>query len=262
MNAFALFRAEGRKIKSSTTIYLVPVTVTLLLAVVFLAHNLDVHRLSRIGENPWTRFINTTLTSYVMMLASPLCVLLTAAVFHLEQRADAWKQLYSLPRSRSGILLAKLGLLIGLNALAVVLYCLGVWALGYWLGSRFPEYEMGFYAPNLSALWATGSKIFVATLGLTALQFWLHLFFKSIIAPLGIGFFGLIAGFILSTTEVSVTRWFPYSYPLIVHDSNATSAVHREVILGGFTAGFIGSLLWFLACVLVSLWWEERREIY
>jgi len=261
MNTFALLRAEGRKIKSGTALYLVPITVVLLLSVVFLAHNLDVHRLSTIGKNSWPGFFKTALTSYVMILACPLGVLLTAAVFYVEQRADAWKQLYALPRSRAGILLAKLMLLLGLNALAVGLYCLGIWALGYWLGSRFPEYEMDFHAPDVAALWATGGMIFVATLGLSALQFLLHLLFKSIIAPLGIGFFGIIAGFILSTTDAGFTRWFPYAYPLIVHDSNATSAMHREAVLGGFTAGVVGSVAWFMVCVLFALWWEGRRQV-
>jgi len=261
MHMLALFRAEGRKIKSSTALYLVPTTVALLLSVVFLAFNLDVHRLSKIGTNPWLRYFSSALTSYVMVLACPLCVLLTAAIFYLEQRADAWKQLYALPGSRAGILLAKLGLLMGLNALAAGLYCLGVWAVGYWLGSRFPEYEMAFHSPDLGKLLKTFSLVFVATLGLTSLQFLLHLVFKSIIVPLGIGFFGIIAGFILSTTSAGFTRYFPYAYPLIAHDSAATNAVHREVVFGGFTAGFIGSLLWFLVCVLVALWWEARRQV-
>lgn len=261
MNSFSLLRAESRKLKSSMAVYLVPITVILLLAVVFLAHNLDVHRLSEIGKNPWPRYIKTTLTSYVMILACPLCILLSAAVFHIEQRADAWKQLYALPRSRSGILLAKLGLLLGLNAFAAGLYCFGIWVLGYWLGSRFPEYEMGFYSPDITALFTAGRLIFVTTLGLTALQFLLHLLFKNVIAPLGIGFFGFIAGFILSTTDVGLTRWVPYTYPLIAQDSNSTSTVHREVLVGGFTPAVVGSLLWFAGCVLVALWWEGRKQV-
>jgi len=262
MKTIALLRAEGRKIKSGTAMFLVPLTVGLLLAVVFLAHNLDVHRLSSIGQDPWPRFFRTALTSYVMILASPLCVLLVASVFYVEQRADAWKQLYALPISRPAVLMAKLALLLGLNALAVGLYCLGIWWLGYWLGYRFPEYEMSFFSPDLPGLWATGSKIFVAVMGLTALQFLLHLLFKSIITPLGIGFFGIIAGFILSTTEAGFTRWVPYAYPLIVHDSNATNAMHREAVLGGWSAGVVGSLIWLLACVAIALWWEQRRQVF
>lgn len=262
MKTIAILRAEGRKVKSSLSVFLVPLTVGLLLAVVFLAHNLDVHRLSSIGQNPWPRFFRMALTSYVMILASPLCVLLVAAVFYVEQRADAWKQLYTLPISRSAILMAKLTLLIGLNALAIGLYCLGIWWLGYWLGHRFPEYEMAFYSPNLPELWTIGGKIFIAVMGLTALQFLLHLLIKSIIAPLGIGFFGIIAGFILSTTEAGITSWIPYAYPLIVHDSNATSPIHREAVLGGWSAGVVGSLIWLLACVALALWREHRRQVF
>lgn len=261
MNAFSIFRAEGRKIKGSAALYLTPLTVILLLGIVFLAHSLDVHRLAVIGQNPWPRFFKTAITSYTIILAGPLCVLLCAAVLYIEQRANAWKQLYALPVPRYHILATKIGLLILLMASGILFYCLGLWASGYLLGATFPEYEFNFYQPEANDLIRTGGLIFVSSLGLLGLQLLFGLLFRSIIVSLGIGFFGIIAGFILSTTEAGITYWIPYAYPLIVHESAATNAVHQVAIGGGWSPVVIGSILWFVGCLLFAFWWEGRREV-
>lgn len=260
-STFSIFRAESRKVKGSPALYLVPLTVTLLLGVVFLAHSLDVHRLAVIGQNPWPRYFKTAITSYTMVLAAPLCVLLCAAVLYVEQQADAWKQLYSLPVPRYRILAAKVSLLIVLMAAGILFYCVGLWISGYLLGATFPEYEFGFHQPEAGELLRTGGLIFVASLGLIGLQFLLGLLFRSIIISLGIGFFGIIAGFILSTTTAGFTRWFPYAYPLIAHDSGATNSVHQEVLWAGWPPAVIGSVLWFIGCMTFVFWWESRREV-
>ncbi|MFK8161408.1 MAG: ABC transporter permease [Lewinella sp.] len=261
MSTISIFRAEGRKIKGSVALYLVPLTVVLLLGVVMLAHSLDVHRLAVMGQNPWPRYFKTAITSYTMVLASPLCVLLCAAVLYIEQRADAWKQLYTLPVSRQRILVTKVGLLLILMASGILFYCLGLWASGHLLGVLFPEYEFAFHQPEAGELLHTGALVFVASLGLIGLQFLLGLLFRSIIVSLGIGFFGIIAGFILSTTEAGFTSWFPYAYPLIAHDSGATNAIHREAIWGSWPPAIIGSVVWFIGCLLFVFWWEGRREV-
>ncbi|MEM6773043.1 MAG: hypothetical protein AAF597_20875, partial [Bacteroidota bacterium] len=120
--------------------------------------------------------------------------------------------------------------------------------------------EMRFHTPDVGHLWAASSKIFLACLGLIALQYLLGLVFKNVLIQLGIGFFGIIAGFILSTTGLALTRWLPYTYPLIVTDSKATHAAHQQATFLGAHVGITGSLLWFVLCISLAIWWEQRRR--
>ncbi|MEM9257998.1 MAG: ABC transporter permease [Bacteroidota bacterium] len=256
-----LLRAEALKLKHSTAAYLLPAILLLVLGIVFLAHSLDVHRLSLMDNDPWPRYLKTTLTTYAMLVVSPLCLLLVAAVLYVEQRADAWKQLYALPVARGRIYQSKLVLILGLLVLTTLLYCLGVLGIGWVLNILFPEYELAYFQPNYTYLFATAGSIVLSTLGIVGIQYVLGLLFRGLIPALGIGFFGLIAGFILSTTETVIPRYFPYAFPLIAQDFGVANPIHQEAVMFGMNTGIVGSIICFLVCVVFGYWWEGRRQV-
>ncbi|MEM9528109.1 MAG: ABC transporter permease, partial [Bacteroidota bacterium] len=158
-----LLRAETLKLKRSTAAYLLPAILLLVLGVVLLAHSLDVHRLSLLDNDPWPRYLKTTLTTYAMLVISPLCLLLVAAVLYVEQQADAWKQLYALPISRGKIYQSKLFLILGLLLLTTLLYCFGVLGIGWLLNILFPEYELAYFQPDYNYLFVTAGSIVLST---------------------------------------------------------------------------------------------------
>lgn len=256
-----LLRAETHKLKHSAAAYLLPAILLLVLGIVLLAHSLDVHRLSLLDNDPWPSYLKTTLTTYAMLVISPLCVLLVGAVLYVEQQADAWKQLYSQPLSRASIYFTKLLMILGLLGLVTLMYCLGILGIGSLLNYFFPEYELAYFRPDYVYLFTTAGSIVLSALGIIGLQYLLGLLFRGLIPALGIGFFGIIAGFILSTTETIIPQYFPYAFPLIAQDFGVANPIHQEAVLLGMNAGIIGSIVCFFVCVGLGFWWEMRREV-
>ncbi|MEL7159378.1 MAG: ABC transporter permease [Bacteroidota bacterium] len=255
-------RAEALKLKKSTAGYLVPGILVLLLAGIFLAHTLDVHRLSQLGQDPWPGYLRRAMITYSMLFISPVCVLLVAALLDLEKRANAWSRLYVLPVSRGRIYWSKLLLIVGLVATLTVLFTLGTLLVAALLALRYPEYELAYYLPDLALLVGASVRGFLSALGVIGLQYLAGLFFRGSIPALVLGLFGMVAGFILAATDLSLVRFFPYAYPFIGQEFGPFASVHGKPILLGWNAGVVGSVVWFGACTLVAYWRELRRQVF
>jgi len=199
--------------------------------------------------------------SYTMLVVSPLCVLLVSGVLYAEQKADAWKYLYALPVSRGKIYLAKLLLLVGLFTLATLLYCLGVGLTGWLLAVFFPEYELAYHPPDFYFLLDAAVKCVISVLGIIGLQYLVGLWFRNFLIPLSIGFFGIISGFLLSTTSLVAMRFFPFVSPYITQDFNVANPAFSVEGFLGLNAGMLGSLVCFVCCTVLGYWHETRLQV-
>ncbi|MEO0733017.1 MAG: ABC transporter permease [Bacteroidota bacterium] len=259
---FSVLRAEARKLKNTTVGYLVPGILFLLLASIFLAHTLDVHRLSELGRDPWPAYLRRVITTYSMLFISPVCVLLVVGLLDLEKRTDAWTRLYVLPVSRGAIYWGKLLLIIGLVTVLTVLFALGVLLIGATLAWFYPEYELMYYKPDFMLLADAVLRGVLSSLGIIGLQYLVGLGSRGSLPGLLLGLIGMIAGFVLSTTDLSIVYLFPYSYPLIVQDFGPFAVGHGSSSLFSWSTGLLGSIAWCGVCACGGYWLELRRQVY
>jgi len=201
------------------------------------------------GENPWHSYVSHSWQTASALLLPLFVVLLTSLLLHLENKASAWKHLYAQPVGRGAVFVSKLGLLLGLNALAQVVYALLLVGSGVLLGLLRPELHFLDHALPLQALLQLLGHTFVATLGLLAIQFVASLWWRSFVAPVALGLGATIAALTLMRWEY--IDWVPYAAPLL----SMRAIVPKQAVLqvaGALPTAEWLSLGWFGAVLLVG----------
>jgi hypothetical protein len=197
-----------------------------------------------------------------LFLIAPFLVLFVSATTYIEQQANAWKYLYTLPYQRGQLFFAKLFSIIVLLLVSIALMLIAVVLSAYLLNIFKPAYEFTYYTPELLEMSTGLMHSAVGCLGIIGWQYLLSLRFKNFLIPLGIGILGFITSLILSLTSSKIVLYFPYSYPMLVKDYDM---FRNEHIVEDYFLVFNNiesySLLWFLACVLLAYLHERRKNI-
>ncbi|MEO1518130.1 MAG: ABC transporter permease [Bacteroidota bacterium] len=261
--SFHLLLAEWTKLKRSPALYLSGAVVLFLIAFLAFVHSMDVQSLSELDANPWERYLNRGIISYSVFVLSAFVVLFTGAVLHLEQRANAWKYLYTLPVGRGGFYFAKLfAILLVLFAMGLLLVG-GLWLSGQWLHLFFPEFELNFYRPHWRDAFEMMAHSFLAILGVLGIQYFLGHVFRQFIAPMAIGTISILLGFIVAVGDKKMALFVPYAYSAIVQDYQMFRFTHRQEFDGWWLNNIeCYSLGVFLFFVLLGHWYERRRNVH
>ncbi len=170
----------------------------------------------------------------VAMLSIPTIVIgltiLTSMIANIEHQTNAWKQLLSLPISKTKVFTGKVLLSVLLLLTACLLLAGGTIALGLLLkfGTSIPFLylmKMCFF-PCLAAL------------PLIILQIWLAITLKNQAIPLTSG----ILGAIVVMYSMNFPDWVPWKWPLLVNEWN-------QPIYSVFAGLVIGILLYFMSLI-------------
>ena len=257
-----LFRSEVIKLKRSAVWYILLLGVALTATGVFIGHLLDAHNMVKINADPWDRYFRAALAIFNLFIVVPYTVLLVSAVIFVEQRANAWKYLYTLPYSRGQFYFTK-WILVAILYLASIFFLLaGVVLSGYLLDVFRPEYEFAYYHPQYTFLLREMGHFFMASLGLVSFQYWLSLRFRNILVPLGIGVFGFVFGIIMSVTGQKLALYLPYSLPMIVRDFDMFRNEHiQDSFISGLNNVEVNSILIGIVFLLLGYWQERRRKV-
>ncbi len=228
------WRAEFQKLRHTPVYYLVLVGGLLVSLIVGFAHAIDVHALAVLGQDPWSRFLTRGIAVYALFILCPFIVLLVSSVMYVEQRASAWKMLYTLPAPRAYIYWSKYLLLLSLLLISSSLVLISLPLMGYLLHLFYPEYELIYHQPDLSKFFLQIGHITIASLGLLSWHYCLSTLFRHFLIPIGIGFVGLILGFIMTLTQQPIAHYLPYSYPMFILDFGAfpPNELMMEKIMG------------------------------
>lgn len=257
-----LFRSELIKLKRSPAWYLLALGMVLTAAGVFLGHLLDAHHVVRLNVDPWERYFDATLAIFNLFIVVPYTVLLVSALIFIEQRANAWKFLYTLPYQRGRFYFTKWMMIISLYLFSVVLLLFGVVLSAYLLNIFRPEYEFTYYSPKVGYLLGEMWHFFLASLGLISWQYWISLQFRNILVPLGIGVFGFVLGIIMSVTGQQLALYLPYSLPMIIRDFDM---FRNEYIADSMIPGLVNVELHSIIIAVIFLalgyWQEQRKQI-
>ncbi|SES84294.1 ABC transporter permease [Hymenobacter actinosclerus] len=164
------------------------------------------------GENPWPQYISMSWQTASVLLGFFL-VLLSGLVVNLENRGG-WRQLLAQPVSRSSVFLSKLLLLLGLNAVAQLIYVGLLLAAGVLLGAVRPALGFQHNTIDLLPMLRMLGHTYLATLGILGIQYALALAFRGFVGPLAVGIAGIVSA-------LTLLRWehidlVPYAAPNVV----------------------------------------------
>ncbi|GAA4342994.1 ABC transporter permease [Flaviaesturariibacter amylovorans] len=202
----ACFRAELLKLRRTALPWLcigaalfIPLIQTL--ANIFLS---DGHQ-----ENAWPNFLQWSVKGFTGFFYQLFLILLIGRIVYLEHRYDTWKLLETQPVSRPALFLVKFEVAALVAALCLLLL-VGFSLLGGAL-LQVAKPELGFAKSGIEwgVLFGAVGRIWIASLGLLALQYYLALLLRNFAAPMSIGLIGIIAAGILN--DFGLLTWLPYN---------------------------------------------------
>lgn len=259
---FRSLSAEILKLKSSRIGWVLIVCALLTILFVFIGHLLDVHNIIRLNENPWSRYANATLTIYALFVITTLAVLVTSFIGNIEHKSNGWKFVYTMPVTRFSIYSAKPLLILLLLLFNFLLLVLCIWISGYLVNTILPEYEFDYFKAPWLAIFQKGLHAIISVLGVLGIQYFLTIRFKNFLVPLGVGIFGMIFGFILTSINTKFILFCPYSYPMIAQDLRAFPTDFRSFPFDGWLSNVeYLSISVFIICFIVGYLLERKRPI-
>ena len=164
------------------------------------------------GEDPWLRLLNNYRQIWPLLFF-PLTISLQSALYPaIEHQSNTWKHVYSLAVPKWSVYAGKLTLFTGLVALSMTMLFVFTEGVGALLSLLRPA--LGFGRDTAHATIAREcSKLFLAALGMTAIQFYVGFRFRNFVVPVGFGLLMTIAAVALGPWEHITT--FPYAWPTL-----------------------------------------------
>lgn len=196
--------------------------------------------------NPWGQHIERAWKSAAPFLLPMYVILVTSLVAQIEYRNNTWKQVYSTPRSYADIYFSRFIIVQLLIIICFILLNLFILLGGLGAGLIHRGYNFLTTPVPWQRMLLYTSKVYISTLGISAMQYWLSLRFRNYIASTGIGLALIIVSLII--LEWEKIMYFPYAYTMltlmhtIMGRKNITSA--HETIVYAWFAGIL--LLGFL----------------
>ena len=255
MNFYKIIHIELKKIKSTASLQLALISGFFIPVIYFIYYLTKYTSLiPSEGVDPWEKFISEQFRNTAPFLLPILFILQTSLVAQIEHRVNGFKYIFTQPVQRWKVYLSKmitviLVLLISFISFAVLLYCSGSLVGSIHKELMFTEHPFPWIRV-ISFL----TTVFIANLGLLAIQFWLSLRFKNFIVPIGIGMVLLVTGLIVYRAEESL--YMPYSYSIhgmILANSNPNSWFPEQI--GWY------SLCTFTLFTVVGCWEITRKNI-
>ncbi len=206
------FSVETIKCKRTLVLWLAAGAPFFMVFLLFTAFYFKGHELVKTGTNPWIPFQVQIMQVWALVFF-PLYISLQSALYNgIEHQSNTWKHVYSLPVPKWSVYGSKLSLFTALIALTMLLlfaFTQGAGHLLAWLqpGLGFGRYSA--YSQNAREC----SVLLLASLGITAIQFYVSFRFRNFILPAG---FGLL----MTITATALIRWehinkFPYAWPVV-----------------------------------------------
>ena len=209
----ASFRAEALKLRGLRLWMIVCAGGAIVPLLTALSIHAALKRLSTetLAEAPWQNGIIGDAVVTVDLVFPTLVVLVTALVFFVEHRNDAWKQLRTTGQNMATIYAAKFVAVQSLLLAGIVVASIA--GAVAWLLLPI-EMQRMFGAPS-SAIYAflrtLGGRMYIALLPVSAVQFALSARIRNVLYPVGIGLVLTFASLLLFGPATA--PWLPYAYP-------------------------------------------------
>ena len=168
--------------------------------------------------DPWAFMLNDNWAPGATLFLPIYVILVISLVTQIEYTNNTWKQVYASPRSYADIYFSKFFVMSSLVLLWIVLLSFFIIAAGYVVETANSNYVFTGHRIPWKQLSTIAIKMFASILGIAALQYWLSLWFKSFVIPIGIGMALLTGGFMIRQWEY--ISYYPYMQSMLVYFPN------------------------------------------
>ena len=200
---------EKLKISNTLVPWLTLSAPLFVVTVAFVAAYSGGEKVYRPGINPWENFAGHVLVGWSLFVFPIYLSLQSALYAGIEHQSRAWAYLYSLPVPKWAIHLSKLIMLAVLVATSHIALFFFAEGAGWILGLVRPSYGFQYYSLH-NVLATASASLFVAGLGMIALQWLVSLYFESFLVPAALGLFATMAGAVsrgFAASDVSPYLW-------------------------------------------------------
>ena len=203
--------AEIYKYKRTFTFWLLVLAPAFIPAINFLILTTKGSDLIKEGDNAWQLLISFSMGPANFLF--PFFIIMIALLVNsLEYNANTWKLIYSQPLSRSAVYLSKMKVFILMSFMSLSLFSTFTILVG--LSMRVIAPELGFNNGfDFGLVYGLYFKVFLSTLGMASIQFWISQRWKNLIIPLGVGIAGVISS-IIAMQGWKYAGFHPYGYHL------------------------------------------------
>lgn len=168
------------------------------------------HFIKELAADPWRFHIFQSWQAASVFLLPMYVILTTSLIVQIEYRNNTWKQLYCSPRSYADIYFSKFIVVQAMILSCFILFTIFLVLSGYFTSLLNAQYHFTQNAIPWRRLLLLSVKLYISSLAITSIQYWLSLRLKNYITPLGIGLALLITGIILLRWEK--IYYYPYAY--------------------------------------------------
>jgi lantibiotic transport system permease protein len=216
MSLLLSFRSEILKTKRTASFWLSVIGAFFIPAIFFLAYALNpVKSIRHLKFAPWAIHFAQGWQSLNSFLFPMFIILICALLPQIEFRNNAWKQVFSSPQSVAQIYFSKF---LTLHMMIFFFHLMfNFFMIVTALGVNLIHKDFAFIHQRIDwkGLMRLNFKTYISILGISAIQFWLGLRFKSFIAPVGIGLALLVGGLIATGMNWAHVYKIPYAHPAL-----------------------------------------------
>jgi hypothetical protein len=164
---------------------------------------------------PWQIHFSQGWQALSSFLFPMYIILICAMIPQIEFKNNAWKQVFASPQSTAQVFFSKF---LTVHLMILFFYALFVGFMlmtGVIADLAHTKYTFLDKPVQWGVLMQLNAKTYISILGISAIQFWLSLRFKSFIGPVGIGLALLVAGIMATGFGWEHVYKIPYAHPIL-----------------------------------------------
>ncbi len=206
-----VFLSEVIKVKNTFALFLlvfIASSIPLFVTMEYFKHS---DKVMITGVNPWMAGWKRTIIGVSIFAGPCTAIMLTALLMNIEHKANAWKNIFTLPVSPGIVYINKLIVNLLLLIFFYFLFSLLFLICGLIIGMAMPESGFLQQVPEFSHMLKIGFRSFVALLAMFSVHFWLSFRLKNIFINMAIGLM-LIFFAMMTYPQMEKVLYFPYNY--------------------------------------------------
>lgn len=247
-------RVEWLKTKRTAATWITLLGSAFIPAISFLLYILKPdHLIKQLAGDPWQAHIHQSWQSASVFLLPMYVILVTSLIVQIEYRNNTWKQVYTSPRTYADIYFSRFIVIQGMILSCFILFNFFLVISGYATSLVNAGYSFTQRPVPWNKLFILSGKLYISSLAITSIQYWLSLRFKNYIAPLGIGLALLITGLIILQWEK--IAYYPYAYTALSFFRGANPGASATL---GKNEWY--SLVWFVIILLLGFADTVKRK--
>ena len=203
-----LFRSEFLKLRKSSIWMLIFISPILS----FLLGFADLSEIPDVGKHQWTATLGMMTVSHAILFLPLLTGIFSSFICRYEHAGGGWKQLLSLPVTRTNVYIVKVFIVSFLIAATQILFLAGLFFIG-WMKGYPADIPWGTISASVIGGW-------VACLPLIALQMFVSVAWSSFAAPLAVNVIFTIPNMLIVNSE-TFGPYYPWAQPFLMMMPNS-----------------------------------------